>query len=78
MKYKIGSQQRLINRELSILLLNLRREKRTPEDPWTPPKNIKYSRRAFDGLIKVWRKKLHCYDPEGANRQRNDLEEASE
>lgn len=44
-----------------------RRDKRTTEHPWTPPKNLKYSRRAFDGLIKVWRKKLHCYDPSGAN-----------
>ncbi|XP_031633582.1 histone RNA hairpin-binding protein-like [Contarinia nasturtii] len=39
------------------------KEKRTPEHPWTPQKNIKYSRRAFDGLVKIWRKKLHTYDP---------------
>ncbi|XP_055301914.1 histone RNA hairpin-binding protein-like [Sitodiplosis mosellana] len=39
------------------------REKRTTEHPWTPQKNLKYSRRAFDGLVKIWRKKLHCYDP---------------
>lgn len=56
-----------------LTLQNFFREKRAPEHPWTPPKNIKYSRRAFDGLIKAWRKKLHCYDPEGANRQQNDL-----
>ncbi|EAT37613.1 AAEL010422-PA [Aedes aegypti] len=40
------------------------REKRTNDHPKTPPKHIKYSRRAWDGLIKVWRKKLHCFDPD--------------
>lgn len=63
---------------INITFFCLLREKRTPEDPWTPPKNIKYSRRAFDGLIKVWRKKLHCYDPEGANRQSDALKEVAE
>lgn len=38
-----------------------------PEHPWTPQKNFKYSRRAFDGLVKIWRKKLHCYDPSSMN-----------
>ncbi|XP_037026906.1 histone RNA hairpin-binding protein-like [Bradysia coprophila] len=38
------------------------RNKRTKDHPWTPPKQFKYSRRAFDGLIKVWRTKLHCFD----------------
>lgn len=40
------------------------REKRTKDHPKTPPKHIKYSRRAWDGLVKVWRKKLHCFDPD--------------
>ncbi|XP_055540299.1 histone RNA hairpin-binding protein [Wyeomyia smithii] len=39
------------------------REQRTKDHPKTPPKHLKYSRRAWDGLIKVWRKKLHCFDP---------------
>jgi len=43
------------------------RNERTVDHPWTPPKNYKYSRRAFDGMIKVWRKKLHCYDKSGAS-----------
>lgn len=38
------------------------KEQRTKEHPKTPPKHIKYSRRAWDGLIKVWRKQLHCFD----------------
>jgi len=39
------------------------RNKRTKDHPWTPPKQFKYSRRAFDVLIKGWRTKLHCFDP---------------
>lgn len=40
------------------------REQRTRDHPKTPPKHIKYSRRAWDGLVRVWRKKLHCFDPD--------------
>lgn len=40
------------------------KEQRTKEHPRTPPKHIKYSRRAWDGLVRVWRKKLHCFDPD--------------
>lgn len=36
---------------------------RTKEHPRTPQKSMKYSRRAWDGLVKVWRKQLHCFDP---------------
>uniref|UniRef100_A0A182NZ93 Histone RNA hairpin-binding protein RNA-binding domain-containing protein n=1 Tax=Anopheles dirus TaxID=7168 RepID=A0A182NZ93_9DIPT len=36
---------------------------RTNEHPRTPQKYMKYSRRAWDGLVKVWRKQLHCFDP---------------
>lgn len=36
--------------------------RRKPGNPRTPPINMKYSRRAWDGMIKVWRKKLHDWD----------------
>jgi histone RNA hairpin-binding protein len=38
------------------------RDKRTRNHPKTPPRTIKYSRRAWEGLVKAWRKKLHTYD----------------
>lgn len=40
----------------------LYRKERTKDQPWTPTKRNKYSRRAWDGLVKIWRKKLHCWD----------------
>ncbi|XP_018326198.1 uncharacterized protein LOC108737673 [Agrilus planipennis] len=38
--------------------------KRKKEDPVTPDKTIKYSRRGWDGLIKKWRLQLHKFDPD--------------
>mmetsp|Transcript_39773 Transcript_39773/g.88402 ORF Transcript_39773/g.88402 Transcript_39773/m.88402 type:complete len:204 (-) Transcript_39773:629-1240(-) len=39
------------------------RLKRKREDPKTPDVNSNCSKRCFDGLVRVWRKALHKYDP---------------
>lgn len=46
---------------------------RTREHPKTPPMHLKYSRRAWDGLVKKWRIQLHQWDPE--NKKIEDNEE---
>ncbi|EDW83088.1 uncharacterized protein Dwil_GK22497 [Drosophila willistoni] len=48
------------------------RPQRTRDHPRTPNKHGKYSRRAFDGLVKIWRKSLHYYDPPTATGKRGE------
>ena len=37
--------------------------KRGRQDPVTPDKNSKCSKRSWDGLVRNWRRKLHLWDP---------------
>lgn len=50
----------------------LHRDQRTRDHPKTPPKHLKYSRRAWEGLIKSWRKKLHVFDPQSKFDRKQD------
>lgn len=52
---------------------NVSKDKRNEKMPMTPDKNLVYSRREFDGLIKHWKRQVHNWD----NNRNNVLKRLS-
>ena len=68
-KYKKGFDLRKI-----ALFFFFNRKQRRREQPTTPNKYRKCSRRCFDGQLRTWRRNLHQFDeiPTGTDLNEND------
>jgi hypothetical protein len=59
------------NRYISLVPVS----KRSKQDPVTPDKRSKCSKRSWDGIVRTWRRKLHLWDPpEGVEREIQHVE----
>ena len=66
--HKIKQRQRQIDYGKNTLgyaryLELVDRAMRKPSDAWTPDVRARASKRAFDGMVRKWRRALHAYDP---------------
>ena len=45
---------------------------RTKEHPWTPNKYNVCSTRSWQGMMRIWRRKLHFWDPPSEIKEEKD------
>ncbi|CAF0751726.1 unnamed protein product [Didymodactylos carnosus] len=58
-----------LTKSYEIYAKSILRKNRETDHPKTPCKYKKCSRRAFDGMIKIWRRRLHMFDNNDENNE---------
>lgn len=63
----------LIASTFLMLRIKFFRKERTPDHPWTPDKYTICSTRSWQGVMRIWRRKLHYWDPSSYKEDRENF-----